>query len=162
MELLAHTMLIGIGASLVMDLWMLARRRVFDVPLPNYTLVGRWLAHMRSGRFRHAAIASAPPVPHEAVIGWTAHYLTGVAYAALLPALWGAAWLHAPTPGPALAVGLGTVAAPFLLMQPGMGAGLAARHTPRPNVVRLHTLTTHMVFGIGLYLAAMVLCAFLP
>lgn len=162
MELLANTMLIGAGATLAMDLWTLARRRLFDVPVPNYAHVGRWLGHMRHGRFRHAAIASAKPVRHEAVIGWTAHYLTGVAFAALLPTLWGAAWLHAPTPGPALAVGLGTVAAPFLLMQPGMGAGLAARRTPRPNVARLHSLATHLVFGLGLYLAAAMLRAFYP
>lgn len=165
MELLANTMLantilIGAGATLAMDLWTLARRRLFDVPLPNYAHVGRWLGHMRHGRFRHVAIASATPVRHEAVIGWAAHYLTGVAFAALLPALWGAAWLHAPTPGPALAVGLGTVAAPFLLMQPGMGAGLAARRTPRPNVARLHSITTHLAFGLGLYLAAALLRAF--
>lgn len=162
MELLIQTMLIGTGATLVMDLWMLARRRLFDVPLPNYAHVGRWLGHMRHGRFRHAAIARVMPVRHEAVIGWTAHYLTGMAFAALLPILWGAAWLHAPTPGPALAVGLGTVAAPFLLMQPGMGAGLVAWRTPRPNVTRLHSLATHLVFGFGLYLAAAMLRAFQP
>lgn len=162
MELLADTMLIGMGATLAMDLWTLARRRLFDMPLPNYAHVGRWLGHMRHGRFRHAAIASALPVRHEAVIGWSAHYLTGMAFAALLPTLWGAAWLHTPTPGPALAVGLGTVAAPFLLMQPGMGAGLAARRTPRPDVARLHSLATHTIFGLGLYLAAVALRAVHP
>jgi hypothetical protein len=77
-----------------------------------------------------------------------------VAFAALLPLLFGAAWLRDPTPGPALAVGIGTVAAPFLLMQPGMGAGLAARRSPRPAAARLHSLVTHAVFGLGLYASA--------
>ena len=59
-----------------------------------------------------------------------------------------------PTLGPALAVGIGTVAAPFFLMQPGMGAGIAASRTPRPNAARLQSLLTHAVFGLGLYVAA--------
>jgi hypothetical protein len=51
---------------------------------------------------------------------------------------------------PALIVGLITVAAPFLIMQPGMGAGIAAK-TPNPTAARLRSLATHAVFGIGLY-----------
>ena len=50
-------------------------------------------------------------------------------------------------------VGIGSVAAPFLLMQPGMGAGIAASRTPRPAVARVRSLITHAVFGIGLYAA---------
>jgi hypothetical protein len=46
------------------------------------------------------------------------------------------------------------VAAPFFLMQPGMGAGIAASRTPRPAAARLHSLINHAVFGLGLYLAA--------
>lgn len=157
MDLLLYTVSTGLGATAAMDLWALARRRLFGLPLPDYALVGRWLGHMRHGRFRHQAIARAAPVPHEAAIGWTAHILTGVSFAALLPALWGAAWFREPTPGPALAVGLATVAAPFLLMQPGMGAGFAASRTPRPNAARLHSLATHAIFGVGLYASARIL-----
>jgi hypothetical protein len=51
-------------------------------------------------------------------------------------------------------VGIGTVAAPFFLMQPGMGAGIAASRTPRPNAARLQSLLTHAVFGLGLYITA--------
>lgn len=162
MDLLACTAGIGVGATLLMDLWSLARRSLLGIPLPNYGLVGRWLRHMRHGRFRHEAIAKAAPMRNEAAIGWIAHYLIGIGFAALVPLFWGAAWFHAPTPGPALAVGLATVAAPFLLMQPGMGAGLAARRTPNPHAARLQSLITHAVFGLGLYMAGAVLSALLP
>ena len=155
MALFAMIVLVGTGATAVMDLWSIARRQVFGVPLPDYGLVGRWLGHMPAGRFRHPSIAAAAPVPHERLLGWTAHYLTGIAFAALLVVVAGNDWLRDPTPGPALAVGLGTVAAPFLLMQPGMGAGLAARRTPRPAFARLHSLANHAMFGLGLYLAAL-------
>jgi len=38
-----------------------------------------------------------------------------------------------------------------------IGAGIAARRTPRPQVARLHSLVTHIVFGLGLYAAGLVL-----
>lgn len=147
------TLPIGLGATLVMDLWAITRRSLLGVPAPNYGLVGRWLAHMPSGRFRHASIAAASPVRGERAIGWAFHYATGVAFAAILPGVWGVAWIRDPTLAPALIVGIGTVAAPFLLMQPGMGAGIAARRTPRPAAARLQSVITHAIFGAGLYVA---------
>jgi Protein of unknown function (DUF2938) len=51
-------------------------------------------------------------------------------------------------------VGLATVAAPFLILQPAFGAGIAASLTPRPNIARVRSLLTHLSFGLGLYLAA--------
>lgn len=157
MEPMASTVLTGIGATALMDLWGLLRRRLFGVPVANYALVGRWLGHMPRGQFRHDAIGRAAPVRHEAVIGWGAHYLIGIAFAALLPMCFGAAWFRAPTLAPALAVGIGTVFAPFLLMQPGMGAGFFACRAPRPAIARLHSVVTHAVFGLGLYATAMAL-----
>jgi hypothetical protein len=127
MNALTSTLLIGAGATAAIDLWAIARRRLLGVPPPDYGMVGRWLAHMvLSRRFRHDRIAAAPAVGGERLIGWIARYLIGIAFAALLPAIWGVDWIQQPTFGPALLVGVGTVAAPFLLMQPGMGAGIAA------------------------------------
>lgn len=148
---LAGTFLVGVGATVAMDLWAIARRRLLGIPAPDYGLVGRWLAHMPQGRFRHDAIAAAPPMRGERLIGWTAHYLVGIAFAAILVGLWGSAWLRHPTIAPALIVGIGTVAAPFLVMQPGMGAGIAASRTPRPAAARLQSFVTHAIFGLGLY-----------
>lgn len=153
MDYLMCTLLTGTGATAVMDLSAIARRRLLGIPAPNYGLVGRWIGHMPRGRFRHASIAAAQPVRGERLIGWTAHYLTGIAFAAILLGTWGMAWIREPTLGPALVVGIGTVAAPFLLMQPGMGAGIAASRTPRPNAARLQSLVTHAIFGFGLYVA---------
>ena len=147
------TLLTGIGATAVMDLWAIVRKHLLGIPPPNYGLVGRWLAHMPQGHFRHDSIAAAMPVPGERLIGWTAHYFIGIAFAAILLGIWGLAWIRHPTIGPALLVGVGSVAAPFLVMQPGMGAGIAARRTPRPASARLQSLVTHAIFGLGLYAA---------
>ncbi|KRA41981.1 DUF2938 domain-containing protein [Pseudoxanthomonas sp. Root630] len=151
------TVLIGIGGTLAMDAWGLLRRRLFGVPVADYALVGRWLGHMPAGRFRHGAIARSRVIRGERVLGWCMHYLTGVVFAGALPMVWGTTWLRNPTPGPAIVVGAVTVAAPFLLMQPGMGAGIAASRTPRPGRARLHSVMNHLVFGAGLYLSALCL-----
>lgn len=153
MAYLICSILIGTGATMVMDLWAIARKQLFGIPPPNYGLVGRWLAYMPGGRFRHDSIQAAPPVKDEALIGWIAHYLIGIAFAAVLLGLWGLAWIRHPSIGPALAVGIGTVAAPFLVMQPGMGAGIAGSRTPRPATTRFQSLVTHTIFGLGLYAA---------
>ncbi len=63
-------------------------------------------------------------------------------------------WLEAPSVWPALAIGLVTILAPWLVMQPAMGAGIAGSRSPNPTATRLRNLGTHTVYGLGLYLAA--------
>lgn len=151
MELGWQVVLTGVGATALMDAAMLARRRIFGIALPDYGLVGRWIGHMPRGRFVHAKMAAVPAMAGERAIGWAAHYGIGIGFAGLLLAVGGDAWFRAPSIGPALAVGIATVAAPFLVMQPAMGAGIAASRTPRPNAARLQSLVTHAIFGLGLY-----------
>lgn len=151
MDMLVGSILVGAGATVATDLWAIARRRVFGIAAPDYGLVGRWIAHMARGRFRHDRISGSPAVRGERWIGWTTHYVVGIAFAAILLGIWGLAWLRNPTIGPALVVGVATVAAPFLIMQPGMGAGMAASRTPRPSAARIQSLLTHAIFGFGLY-----------
>ena len=157
MDFLTFSLLIGAGATAVMDLWTVVRARLLGGRMPDHALVGRWLAYLARGRFRHDPIAASPPVPRERLIGWTAHYLIGIAFAAILLLIWGVEWARQPTLAPALIVGIGSVVAPFLVMQPGMGAGIAASRTARPNAARVQSVVTHAVFGCGLYAAAWLL-----
>jgi hypothetical protein len=156
MDYLISALLLGAGATAVMDIWGVARKSLLGIPAPDYGLVGRWLAYLPRGRFRHDRIAATPHVQGERLIGWTAHYLIGIAFAGLLLAICGLDWVRHPTIGPALIVGIGTVAAPFLVMQPGMGAGFAASRTPRPATARMQSVITHAIFGLGLYAAGWV------
>ena len=151
MEQLANVVAIGAGATALTDLWALVRWRIARISLPDWGLVGRWLTWMTRGRLRHASIKSATPVRGERTIGWIAHYLIGMLFAALLLAIVGPGWRQQPTLAPALFIGVATVAAPFLVMQPAMGAGLAASRTPKPEAARVQSLVTHAVFGVGLY-----------
>ena len=154
-DFLVRILLIGAGATLVMDAWALFIKRCFNIPGLNYAMVGRWIGHLPRGRFIHPNIGKAEPVAAEAAIGWIAHYAIGVVFAALLLRIAGPQWAQHPTFLPALLVGIGTVAAPFFILQPGMGAGIAASRTPNPPVARLRSLMAHASFGVGLYLAGL-------
>ncbi|MBL8550946.1 MAG: DUF2938 domain-containing protein [Hyphomonadaceae bacterium] len=147
---------VGIGATLILDFWSLFLKAAFGVPSPNYKMVGRWIGYFTRGRFVHRAVADAPRIGGEHLIGWSAHYGIGILYAGLLVAFAGADWLNTPTVLPAMLVGIMTVAAPFLMMQPAMGAGFASSKAERPNIARMRSLAAHAAFGFGLYLAAVI------
>jgi hypothetical protein len=152
---LLGAMAIGIGATLVMDLWSLFLRRTFSVPSLNYCLLGRWIRHMPGGTLRHANITAAPQKSLECTIGWIAHYTIGVVFALVLVVSTSGDWLARPTVLPALLFGIGTVVFPFFIMQPSFGLGIAASRTPNPTQARLKSLVTHIVFGVGLYVCAL-------
>lgn len=144
---------IGVGATLVMDLWTLVLRRL-GVTTLNYAMIGRWAGHLFEGRWRHPAIAKAAPVDGELLWGWLIHYATGLLFAGLLIGLAGQGWLHDPTFWPALLFGIVSVLVPLCVVQPALGAGYFAANTPAPVRNCLRSLATHSVFGLGLYMAA--------
>jgi hypothetical protein len=155
LEIALRAVALGVGASALMDVWGLVLRRGLGVPTLDYALLGRWLGHMRQGRFTHDRIGASAPVRHERALGWAAHYGIGIMFAVLLLVVWGLEWAHSPSLLPPLVVGLGTIVAPWFLMQPGMGAGIAGSRTPNPTATRLRNLGTHAVYGFGLYLTAL-------
>ncbi|WP_407149966.1 DUF2938 domain-containing protein [Bradyrhizobium sp. ORS 86] len=161
-EYLTSAVLIGTGATAVMDIWAVIRARLLGIRSLDYALVGRWFGHLAHGRVCHHRIAASAAIAGERSIGWIAHYLIGIGFAGLLLAIVGLDWVRVPTLAPALIVGIASVAAPFLVMQPAMGAGIAASRTPDPTAARLHSLVTHAVFGAGLYIAAWLARPLLP
>jgi hypothetical protein len=153
MDYLVHGLIIGIGATAVMDVWGWLRGMLFGLPRLDYALLGRWFGHMTSGQFSHQAIADAAPVRGERLAGWIMHYLIGCTFALLLLRTWGLEWLDRPAIVPALIVGLSTVVAPLLIMQPAMGAGIAASKSANPASARLQSLVTHTIYGLGLFVS---------
>ena len=145
----------GTGATALLDLWSLLLKKVGNIPSLSFCLVGRWFSLMRFGQFCHAKIGSAPVQPLECGLGWTIHYLTGMLFALPLVLLNGGQWLVKPTLQWALVLGISTVLFPFLLMQPALGMGFAAAKAPKPWSARTKSLLSHTVFGGGLYLAAL-------
>ena len=156
-EILARAVVIGVGGAALMDAWALFARRALNIQGLDYALLGRWIGHFPRGRFFHDRIAAAPAIPGERALGWAAHYAIGIGFAVPLILLWGLDWARSPTILPPMLVGMGTILAPWLVMQPAMGAGIAASRTPNPAAARLRNLATHAVYGIGLYLSAVAL-----
>lgn len=145
--------LIGCGATAMMDIGGEVVRRATGVEPLDYRLVGRWIGHMTQGTFRHTSIGAADPVPGEKPLGWLAHYSIGAGCAVGLE-LASPGWVHRPRLASALITGVATTAAPWLIMQPAFGMGVAASRMPQPALLRWRSLRTHAIYGAGLYVAA--------
>lgn len=161
-ELAIRAAVIGAGGAAAMDAWAVVARHALNVRGLDYALLGRWIGHVGRGRIAHERIGAAAPIRGERVIGWAAQYAIGIGFALGLLALWGLDWARSPTPGPALFVGLGTIVAPWFVMQPAMGAGIAGSRTPDPRATRLRNLAGHTVYGVGLLASAAVLASVWP
>ncbi len=160
-EFVLRAILIGAGATVVMDVWALVLRRL-GIPSLNFALLGRWIGHVPRGTWMHPSIAKAAPVRGEGLIGWMAHYSIGITFAALLLGTFGLGWARSPSLFPALFIGIVSVVAPLFILQPAFGAGIASSKTPRPLFNSVKSLVTHVVFGSGLYLAALATAALIP
>lgn len=149
--------LIGIGATVLFDLWQWLVARMLGQPAPDLAPMGRWFWHLRRGRVFHADIGTAEPYVHERALGWIGHYVVGVIYGMVFALLAGPDWFAAPRFLPAWIFGLATVAFGWFLLQPGLGLGCAASRTPDPTRVRMLNLAAHTVFGRGLWLTALLM-----
>lgn len=161
LNLLLVAALVGVGGTVAIDLWSLVLKRGFGLASLNYCMLGRWFLHMPNGRFVHSSIGAASPKAGECPVGWLAHYSIGISLSLLFVALASPTWLVQPTLLPALAFGIATVLIPFFVLQPSLGLGIASAKTPNPTQARLKSLSTHTVFGLGLYLTALGLARWL-
>ena len=157
MELLLKGVVIGFGATVLMDLWAVLLWKAFGQARPNWAPVGRWFWHLKNGTVFHDTIADAEPYEHELALGWIGHYAVGILYGVILAVSAGAAWFAAPTFLPAWTLGIVTVGAGWFLLQPGLGIGVAASRLPNANTVRLLNLVSHTVFALGLYGTALLI-----
>ena len=151
MENALRILVMGITATVAIDLWATFANRVLGWPRTSWALVGRWIGHMRDGQFTHASIGSAPTIAHESVLGWVFHYVVGCVYAALYLVYVSAAQMGQPTLVSAVLFGLVTILSPWLVMQPALGLGICASNAPRPTLVRMQNLFIHTIFGFALY-----------
>ncbi|MGJ1204274.1 DUF2938 domain-containing protein [Sphingobacterium lactis] len=158
MNTIVKIIAIGIGATITMDLYT-QFLKVFQIKSLDYRFVGRWIAYFPKGKFTHQKIMDSPPQPNELLLGWVAHYFIGISFAFLLILVTGKEWLTKPTLLPALIIGILTTVAPFFLMQPAFGFGIAASKLPDPNMTRMKSIITHSVYGLGLYGSAILIHA---
>ena len=68
-EFAVRVLLIGVGATLLMDGWAFVLRQL-GVPSLNFAFLGRWLGHLPEGKWFHESIGKATPVRGELALGW--------------------------------------------------------------------------------------------
>jgi len=156
-SLIFQGVLLGLGATVAMDLWAMVLARFSGQNPPNWAPVGRWFWHLRDGKLFHEDIGKAAPYAHELPLGWIGHYAVGILYGVGFALIAGERWLAAPSLLPAWLFSIATVAFGWFLLQPGLGLGWAASRTANPGRMRLRSLATHTVFGLGLYGTALLI-----
>lgn len=159
-EIVLFLVVVGCGATALLDLWGLFLARVLGIGGANWGLAGRWLFGLMRGRPVLDTTDTGVPSLAEKVAGWSFHYLVGVAYAALLLIGWGTGYALHPTGLPVILIGFVlTTCAGLFLFVPAMGGGLCFRNAPAPmRGVRL-MLLGHAVFAVGQYGCALILAA---
>lgn len=61
MALILPALAIGVGATVVLDLWNLFLARFLNMPGPNWAMVGRWIGHFP----RAGSCTRTLPRPHQ-------------------------------------------------------------------------------------------------
>lgn len=155
--ILLKVFLIGVGATLIMDVWSWIQTRILGIPSLNYALVARWMILIPRGQLFHRPIMATPQIKGETWLGWALHYFIGVVFALMHVMLWGEEWIANANLAPALFTGVLTLVFPFYVIQPCLGFGIAASKTPSPWRARCLSLLAHGFYGFGLSCTAALL-----
>ncbi|MBT7570293.1 MAG: DUF2938 family protein [Rhodospirillaceae bacterium] len=153
---LSDILIIAVSANIVTDLYEFALERLLG-KTRDWHLVGRWVANIFRGSVILDTNHDALAVPGELILGWVFHYIVAFLYVAMY--LVGTQFILGEPPAMDTAIGFGiiTVAAPWLILMPGLGLGVFAAKAAKPNFVRAASLSVHTVFGIGIYLGLVIL-----
>lgn len=157
LQLLLKITFIGVGATIILDLWAILLNHLFGIPITNWAMVGRWIGHIPSGNLVHRNLEKVSAIPFELSLGWLAHYIIGISYIVIVVIFEGIGWLSQPTIFPPLFISWFLLIAPFFIMMPCMGAGLAGAKTPNPIKTRLVSIMGHTVFGLSIFISAVIL-----
>lgn len=148
-------LVVGVGSTLVIDLWAQIAARLGWRPAAHWPSVGRWLLGLPRGRL---VLDGADPRPFsglEAATGWLFHYLVGLAYAAMFPLVWGMTFLQKPTLLPVFLIGVVVPTFAGLgVLVPALGGGFFARKIANPLDFIIYVLVSHGIFATAQYLLA--------
>jgi len=150
-------LVVGIAATLTMDIWQRIANALFGIPPSNWAMIGRWASYLPKGQVYHNTIADTPAVPNENTIGWIVHYGVGITYGAIYLFLVYYVLGTGPSLFSALGFSLAAVMVTWFFMEPALGLGMMADKLPKSNEVRAYDLSCHTAFGIGLWLGSLLI-----
>jgi Protein of unknown function (DUF2938) len=153
---IGRILLIGVIATLTMDILGAILRRAHWVMSVPPALIGRWVAAVARGQPFQANIQNATPVRHEVAIALLTHYVVGITFATVYLSVTMRLGVSPRSAVAAVTFGLATCVFPWLLMFPAMGFGLFGSRGPADTQIFLSSLTGHAAFGIGIWLGARV------
>jgi hypothetical protein len=147
----------GVLATITMDVAMVAASSLggsaFTSNRLDVNMIGRWVAGLLRGRWRHEDIVIEPARRGELGLGILTHYGTGIILTqafVLMPRRGdGRPGFAAGT-----AFGIATAALPLLVMFPSMGYGWFGLRSGEAVRVNRIMLLGHAAFGVGLGLWA--------
>ncbi|CAI3930005.1 MULTISPECIES: DUF2938 domain-containing protein [Commensalibacter] len=157
MSLMIDGILIGVGATVMMDIWDIVFGSLPGQSKSNWAPVGRWVWHLKEGIVFHQNIDDAKPYEHELALGWIFHYIVGILYGVLFALYVGTGWFAYPTFLPTWVWGMITIGAGWFLLQPGLGIGVAASQLSNAWTVRILNIVAHSFFALGMYGTALLL-----
>jgi hypothetical protein len=142
---------VGVAATVTMDVLGSLARRAGLAAGPGGKLVGRWYLGMAQGHFAHSNIADAPERPGEVRAAMIGHYAIGVVLAVFY--LFGAGWLSLSPGGLLVALGYGLVTCvfPWLLVYPSLGYGAFGMKAPAGMKPIVSSVLYHLFYGFGLW-----------
>ncbi|MBS0251595.1 MAG: DUF2938 family protein [Proteobacteria bacterium] len=151
-EVIIFCLIVGIGSTVVLDVFVSLVHRPTGIPPTDWGTVGRWLLGVGKGQLILDPADESPPTHAERIVGWLFHYLVGVAYAAAIVALWGPGYIAAPTILPVVVVGvLISTLAGLTILLPGLGAGFMGSKLPNQFAIIAYLIVAHVVFAAGQY-----------
>ena len=155
--LLISGAVIGVVATLTMDVLGSVSRRVGLAAGAKGQWVGRWYLGIARGQFVHSNIADAPEIAGEKRAAMIGHYVIGIVLAVVYVV--GAGWLGV-SPSVffvAVSYGLATCVFPWFLVFPALGFGLFGLKAPPELRLFTSSVLNHLYYGFGLWWVARVL-----
>jgi len=152
-----RNVLLGIIATVTMDVLSVAAIKLRLIALLPPHLIGRWFASVARGQVLHGDIAQVSPIQHEMAVAVPVHYAIGVTLALTYLLACSTLGLSPRSPVTALVFALCTNLLPWLLMFPAMGYGWFGAHGPTGTRLFASSFLTHCFYGLGLWLGASLL-----
>lgn len=157
MSLIIDGIVIGIGATIALDIWGIILGSLPGQSKPDWGPVGRWVWHLKDGKLFNNTIDDLTPYKHELTLGWAFHYVIGIIYGVIFALYGGDNWFADPTFIPVWVWGIITLGAGWFILQPGLGLGFAASKLLNAWTVRILGLIAHTIFALGMYGTALLL-----
>ena len=148
--IIAKVLIIGIGATIIMDLWGIALALISHSSY-EWSTAGRMIGYLLRGEWLwHDGIMRAA-LPHENILGWITHYTIGILYALFYVIFCNDGFHQKADFLKSLSFAWFLMIFPLGMLAPITGNGFFNLETHTPLINLIHTFFSHSCFGIGLW-----------